>query len=295
MATCPAGHESSATDFCDVCGMRIGGSAPPPGGGFQLETTFPPAGGEAPPSGPAKVCPNCGAEQTGRFCETCGLNFSTGVSGAGDGGGAVLPATGPVPAVVQGAAGAAEVPAAPESGVAGGVAAGSGLTAAGSGAATGSVAATGGAAAAGGAEAAGTVGAAGAVPNWTAVVTADRDYYDSVVAAGGPDAGSIEFPSYCPPRLFRLTGPEMRIGRRSASRGIEPEIDLSGPPIDPGVSHLHAVLMAEADGSWTLMDPGSANGTQLNGTEIAAGERVPLHSGDRICLGGWTALTIQAG
>jgi pSer/pThr/pTyr-binding forkhead associated (FHA) protein len=126
-------------------------------------------------------------------------------------------------------------------------------------------------------------------------VTADRDYFDSVVAGGGPDVGTIEFPAYCPARQFRLTGPEMRIGRRSASRGLEPEIDLTGPPADTGVSHLHAVLIAEPDGSWALLDPGSANGTQLNGTEIGTNDRMPLHDGDRITLGGWTLLTIVVG
>jgi pSer/pThr/pTyr-binding forkhead associated (FHA) protein len=86
----------------------------------------------------------------------------------------------------------------------------------------------------------------------------------------------------------------MRIGRRSVSRGLEPEIDLTGPPADPGVSHLHAVLIAEPDGTWAVLDPGSANGTAVNGGEIVPGVRVPLHDGDRICIGAWTVLTIQA-
>jgi hypothetical protein len=133
-----------------------------------------------------------------------------------------------------------------------------------------------------------------AAAGWTAAVTADRAYYDSVIAEGGPDAGSIEFPGYCPERRFRLTGREMRIGRRSVSRGLEPEIDLTGPPADPGVSHLHAVLIAEPDGTWAVLDPGSANGTIVNGGEIVSGVRVPLHDGDRICVGAWTVLTMQA-
>jgi pSer/pThr/pTyr-binding forkhead associated (FHA) protein len=126
------------------------------------------------------------------------------------------------------------------------------------------------------------------------VVTADRAYFDSVIAEGGPDAASIEFPGYCPERRFRLTGREMRIGRRSVSRGLEPEIDLTGPPTDPGVSHLHAVLIPEPDGTWAVLDPGSSNGTIVNGNEIVAGVRVPLHDGDRICVGAWTVLTLQA-
>jgi pSer/pThr/pTyr-binding forkhead associated (FHA) protein len=127
------------------------------------------------------------------------------------------------------------------------------------------------------------------------VVTADRAYFDTVVATGGPDASSIEFPAYCPERRFQLTGREMRIGRRSASRGLEPEIDLTGPPTDPGVSHLHAVLTPQADGTWSVLDPGSSNGTKVNDTEIPTGVAVPLHDGDRICIGGWTLITVHTG
>jgi pSer/pThr/pTyr-binding forkhead associated (FHA) protein len=127
-----------------------------------------------------------------------------------------------------------------------------------------------------------------------AVVTADRAYFDSVVAAGGPDAATLEFPVYCPERRFRLSGSEVRIGRRSASRGLEPEIDLTGPPTDPGVSHLHAVLIAEPDGSWAVLDPGSANGTLVNGREMPAGARIRLSEGDQVCVGAWTVLTIRA-
>jgi hypothetical protein len=128
---------------------------------------------------------------------------------------------------------------------------------------------------------------------WTAVVTADRAYYDSVQAAGGPDAGAISFPAYCPERRFPLSGTEVRVGRRSVSRGIDPEIDLTGPPADPGVSRLHVVLVNAPDGTWSAVDPGSENGTLVNGREIPQGEPVPLRDGDRIHLGAWTALTIS--
>jgi hypothetical protein len=130
---------------------------------------------------------------------------------------------------------------------------------------------------------------------WTAVVASDQAYYDTVIAAGGPDAASIQFPAYCPERRFRLTGPQMRIGRHSESRGLEPEIDLTGPPADPGISRLHAVLVAQPDGSWTILDPGSENGTSVNGSEVATGVPVTLHDGDRIHLGAWTVITIAAG
>ncbi len=127
---------------------------------------------------------------------------------------------------------------------------------------------------------------------WAAVVTADRAYYDSVQAAGGPDAAAIAFPAYCPQRRFRLDGAEIRIGRRSATSGISPEIDLSVPPADPGISRLHAVLLRAPDGSWAVIDPGSANGTAVNGSEIPPGQAVPLHEGDRVHLGAWTELRL---
>jgi pSer/pThr/pTyr-binding forkhead associated (FHA) protein len=125
------------------------------------------------------------------------------------------------------------------------------------------------------------------------VVSSDRAYHDSVQASSGPDTVIVPFPSYYAERRFRLTGSHMRIGRRSVSRGIDPEIDLTGPPADPGISRLHAVLIATPNGGWAVLDPGSANGTLVNGTEIPTGVQVPLRDGDRINLGGWTAITVH--
>jgi hypothetical protein len=131
--------------------------------------------------------------------------------------------------------------------------------------------------------------------SWTAVVGADRSYYDQVRAASGTEGEAIDFPAYYAERRFRLAGAQMRIGRRSVSRGLEPEIDLTGPPVDPGISRLHAVLIAALDGGWAVLDPGSANGTLVNGAEVRVGDQVPLHDGDRINLGAWTAITVHRG
>jgi hypothetical protein len=133
-----------------------------------------------------------------------------------------------------------------------------------------------------------------AAGTWTAVVGADSVYYESVMAASDEDAAAVQFPLYCTERRFRLSGPEMRIGRRSVSRGLEPEIDLAGPPADPGISRLHAVLLPVQDGGWAIMDPGSENGTLVNHAEIATGVPVPLLDGDCIHVGAWTKIVIQA-
>jgi pSer/pThr/pTyr-binding forkhead associated (FHA) protein len=128
---------------------------------------------------------------------------------------------------------------------------------------------------------------------WTVLVASDRAYYDmmkSVRDQRGPD---VAFPVHPAERRIRLTGTQMRIGRRSATRELKPEIDLADQPADPGVSRLHAVLVASPDGNWSILDPGSANGTRLNGREIPAGEQIPLHEGDRINLGAWTVISMH--
>jgi hypothetical protein len=131
--------------------------------------------------------------------------------------------------------------------------------------------------------------------DWTAVITADREYFDVVQAAEGPDAAAVTFPAYCPERYFPLQGKQISIGRRSTSRGIHPDIDLTGPPEDPGVSRLHAVLVAQPDGGWAVVDLGSANGTTINADPAALAANVPrpLTSGDHIHVGAWTTITVR--
>jgi len=125
---------------------------------------------------------------------------------------------------------------------------------------------------------------------WEAVVTADRTYYERVAPEG------IAFPPHCPARTFVIDGREVRIGRRSASRGIQPEIDLGGAPEDTAISHLHALLVQQPDGSYALVDPGSTNGTTVNDddTPVAANVAVPMSDGDRIHIGAWTTVTLHS-
>src|ERR1700730_17689427 len=87
---------------------------------------------------------------------------------------------------------------------------------------------------------------------WTVRVAADRAYYNKMKAVRGRHGLSIAFPAQLPERRFPLTGNQMRIGRRSTIRDLEPDIDLAGPPADRGISRLHAVLTAGPDGGWTV-------------------------------------------
>ncbi|GAA5079291.1 hypothetical protein HNP84_009869 [Thermocatellispora tengchongensis] len=296
MATCPDGHESGATDYCDVCGTMMSGSAAPAAASASASapSSGPGTGGEGRTS-----CPDCQAPRTGRFCEECGYDFAIEVSGAvrmaaqqsasaqvqrpaawsrpipGTSGassmsarqvpGGTLPPTATYPSAAQYPSSPQYAPQPPYQQPTGPM-------------------------------------PTGPVPSpapgtWEAIVTADRAYYDSVIAQGGPDAASVAFPPYCPERRFPVQGQQVRIGRASRSRGLTPEIDLSGPPQDPGVSHLHAVLLAQPDGSWLLVDPGSANGTTVNGASepLEPNVPVPVGDGDRIQLGAWTVITLRKG
>lgn len=132
------------------------------------------------------------------------------------------------------------------------------------------------------------------VTQWTAVVTADREFYERVLARGGPD--TVEFPSFFPERRIALAHSTTLIGRRNRGHGVEPEIDLGILPVDRGVSTQHAVLRLGASGL-TITDLGSTNGTSLNGSDdlLANGEEIALSDGDRIHLGAWTTITLRRG
>jgi hypothetical protein len=256
-----------------VCGVLIGAAPSLAPDRAPAEAAWTATGAVGMPAGltglvPADPCPRCGVTRAGQFCESCGYDFTR--IGPDTLDPAVYRSAPPLPGPAPFPPTASPPPSPPQGTPAPGPAP---LTVPGAPARP--------AAAPGG--------------EWTAVVSADRAYYDSVQAAGGPDAAGIAFPAYCPQRRFPLAGSEMRIGRHSKSSGIDPEIDLSAPPADPGVSRLHAVLLKAPDGTWSVIDPGSANGTTVNGSEIPQGQAVPLRDGDRIHLGAWTELRVVRG
>ncbi|MFD6953164.1 phosphopeptide-binding protein [Nocardiopsis sp. TSRI0078] len=234
MPSCPSGHRSTATDFCDVCGLRLQVRPPTPPPSHRhptppLSPARPPAPRRPPTATRGGPCPECGTSRAGRFCEECGFDFAS-RSGS----------------LQRGHSGA---------------------------------------------------GGAPAGPHWRAIVAADPAYYQYMVDQGMLDSTRISFPAGSAQRRVALTGDRVHIGRRSASRGFVPEIDLGGPGGDPAISHVHAVLIAKPGGAWALIDPGSTNGTTINGTvdPIAPNVEVPLHDSDRIYVGAWTVIILQKG
>ena len=73
-ATCPNGHVSETTDYCDRCGALI--DAPD-------EQRTPPS--EVTRRSAASECPVCGTARVAddRFCESCGHDFSAAPATAG--------------------------------------------------------------------------------------------------------------------------------------------------------------------------------------------------------------------
>src|SRR5919201_2267266 len=232
MAVCPNGHDSASDDFCDICGMRMGAGAP---AGQPATGSAPAAAGSAPVAGPsspwpdaapaspayaAEPCPRCGTPRTGQFCEACGFNFAgprftpspppppapppaSGAysasqpgprhagAGAGHGTGSYGSAQPPSPApTIPPTSVAAPVPPAPP------------------------------------APSAPPGEAAASAPSgppsrssfpypqatWTAVVGADRAYYEQVQAVNRPEGAAVTFPSYCAAHRLQLVGNQMRIG-----------------------------------------------------------------------------------
>jgi hypothetical protein len=127
---------------------------------------------------------------------------------------------------------------------------------------------------------------------WEAVASADRAQFDHLASDG------VSFPDSYVERRFPLTADYVRIGRNHGQTPADAvEINLAGAPEDPAISHVHAVLERQSDGSYTLRDLGSTNGTTVNDdpTPVSAdaSAAVPLADGDRIHIGAWTTITLR--
>jgi hypothetical protein len=75
-------------------------------------------------------------------------------------------------------------------------------------------------------------------------------------------------------RIFEMTGGEMTIGR-DASNAV--------PLVDDHTSSRRHARIAKENGSVTIVDEGSSNGTFVNGAKIATPQR--LSAGDEIQIG----------
>lgn len=297
MPICPAGHQTSQTDFCDTCGLPV-----TPGQADQ-----PPVPPLAVVGGPG-ICPHCQTPNVADalFCEACGYDFTTGtlpepVAGvpvpaeprttAADPVAEAEPAGDPVPTSSTSDAPPEESdasqplpaerpgdepapPSIPEERP--------------------------------GDEDASPTAAVTAPPasdaeptpeppaparpevEWVAELWIDPDWY---AAQGSTDP----LPSPGLPDIVPLVKESNLIGRVSHSRGIFPDVDCE---LDTGCSRRHAMLTTDGT-RWWIEDLNSANGTfvgaaagPLPAMPIPQG-RVELSPGQRIYVGAWTRIVVR--
>jgi pSer/pThr/pTyr-binding forkhead associated (FHA) protein len=81
----------------------------------------------------------------------------------------------------------------------------------------------------------------------------------------------------------------MLVGRRDDKQNIRPAVPLN----DPGASRRHAKFLLNADGSVSLQDLASMNGTKLNGADVVSGSLRALADGDEVTLGRWTRIKLR--
>jgi len=260
MAICPAGHETSAHDFCDTCGLPV--QAQSPASAVEVAPV------EAPSAVLPVICPHCQTPNVADalFCEACGYDFTTGTLPE-----VAVPVapTAAEPEALAALAAPPQDPAAvvPEPGVA-----------AASTAATPPEAAT----------LPEPVLPPRPVVEWVAELWIDPDWY---AAQGSSDP----MPSPSLPDIAPLVKENNLIGRVSHSRGIFPDIDCE---LDSGCSRRHAMLSTDGN-RWWIEDLDSANGTfvgaaagPLPGMPIPQG-RVELNPGQRIYVGAWTRIVVR--
>ena len=274
MPTCANNHESQDGDFCSVCGIEM---TPLSAASRASATSF---------AMPAE-CPKCHAEHeagAGPFCEICGYNFHTGAEGvpfaidepppapkpatSSASAKAPMPEPGAEPAPVftpTAPLGPAPAPSSQSSSSA--LAAAEPppiivlpLASSSAGVADSSIPAT---------------------KRWEFVATVDLSIMNVPEAEGPADRHE---------RVFHLDLAEELVGRRSQRRNINPEISLD---TDDGVSHRHAKVILQPDGSVSILDMGSSNGTAVNGVDLKPNVLTPLAAGDSVCIGRWTCLTLR--
>ncbi|KSW28800.1 FHA domain-containing protein [Cellulomonas sp. B6] len=284
--TCPQGHASQATDYCDVCGTPIASTAP---------AAPSPARAAASPS----TCPHCGspAASGALFCENCGYDFTTGATPVAPAATSSLDLGAPAPTPAAGT-GTGPTPLTPPPGVTPPAAPPAAPGAAGADPSPASAPS----APPAPTEPAGTTGAQQPAPvdpplapptpgddAWVAELWVDPDWYAAQQAED-------PMPSVGLPVLVPLRERSVLVGRPSASRSIRPQVDAGA---DSGVSRRHCQLNTDGQ-RWWVEDLQSSNGTYvarvgepLPEVPIPAGQRHELQDGDRLYLGSWTRLVVR--
>ena len=260
MPTCPSGHDSTADDYCDVCGLPITDAGPAaPAGDAPAAPATPDQPADPQPAEPAApagtTCPNCSSvnPENALFCEACGYDFTTGQAPRApsslDLDAPATPGTGVTPTAPDDAAAVSDPPTA---------------------------------------ESQPSI-APPLKGDWVAEVWIDPDWY-------ADQDSSDPLPSAGVPVVVPLKTTSILVGRLSRSRNIHPDIDLA---TDNGISRRHCQLTTDGS-RWWVEDLGSSNGTYVGGplgplptVPLSPGEKREIAADERIYLGAWSRIVIR--
>ncbi len=317
--TCPEGHTSADSDYCDVCGSPIGAAGSSSGvpaatqaassaqaggaGGSMLDLGGPaPDPGPATPAAPAgQVCPSCSAAAPADalFCENCGYDFITGqlprpLSPPDGTAAPSAPApSSPAPSSLAPPSDAQTVPDAPAPDTVPDALPGASANT--------TPDAFGGAASPDPAASADPLDADPADSNVHATLQPPpSDPANPVLPPSAQPQTTVEWvaelwvdPDWhdaqdvddpCPspgmPAVVPLHSRSVLVGRSSASRNIHPDVEVVG---DTGVSRRHAQLTSDGR-RWWVEDLQSANGTYVGATGASL-PTVAIAPGQRVEVG----------
>lgn len=254
---CPKGHQSTDSDYCSECGTLIGQSKVSKDEPIQGSNINRGTGGS---NGNQDICPDCGTPraQGARFCEVCRHDFQENKTGIAE---AIVASQQPVktsseaPIIIEESEKKADI-------------------------------------------------AQTKLPQEPIVsktvsaeikenlVTSEK--LNVLISVNKDKISASEVESDIKPdkmdRIFPLDLDENLLGRRSTGKGIYPEIEIN----DPGVSRRHLKFIKQSDGSFIVLELGSANGTELNGMQLEPGVSTPIKAGDEFSIGIWTQLKLVA-
>lgn len=257
---CPKGHQSTDSDYCSECGALIGQSKVSNSEPVQSFGSDKPADSGI---SAQDICPDCGTPRTAgaRFCEVCRHDFQNNKTGVAEvivasQQAAKAPESTPASSTPE----VKQCSSAPQS-----VSVDSGKV---------------------------TAPTAPKAVSKENFILAEK--LNIIIAVNRAKADSSEVESDIKPdaveRVFPLDLDENLVGRRSAGKGIYPEIEIN----DPGVSRRHLKFIKQSDGSFAALELGSANGTELNGITLEPGVAATVKAGDELAIGIWTILKLVA-
>lgn len=245
---CPKGHQSTDSDYCSECGALIGKSKISEVDKVQ-DNGMANLGTSS--AGTGEICPDCGAPRVldSRFCEVCRHDFQENKTGVAE----VIVAA--QQSVVKKEESVKQETAQPKS-------------------------------------EASSVKASQALTDKVEENIRIIEKLNVVISVDTVKASTCDIETSIKPdktdRTFPLDLAENLVGRRSAAKGIFPEITIN----DPGVSHRHLMFIKQQDGSFAVLELGSSNGTELNGSSLEPGVTTPIKSGDELTIGLWTKLKL---